>query len=121
MEIGKKSWVIPDAYIPKESSGDLESHEAICILNRNKQAAHLSIWLFFENREPIENIQCVVQGKRTKHLKTDSLHKEGESVPKGVPYAIEVNSDLPIVIQYSRLDATQSENALMTTIAYTQD
>ncbi|MFC7322405.1 sensory rhodopsin transducer [Halobacillus campisalis] len=121
MEIGRKAWIIPDAYTPPESSGKLESHEAICILNRNDQAAHLSIHLYFEDREPIEHIEYVIQGKRTKHLKTDSLHKDGESVPKGIPYAIEVNSDLPIVVQYSRLDATQSENALMTTLGFAQD
>lgn len=121
MEIGKKSWIIPDAYIPPESSGSLISHEAICILNRNQHEAQLTIHLYFEDRDPIEQIPYVIQGKRTKHLKTDSLQKDGESVPKGVPYAIEVNSDLPIVIQYSRLDATQPENALMTTVAYSGD
>lgn len=121
MPIGKKSWIIPDAYIPPKSSGSLESHEAICVLNRNQETVHLDIHLYFEDREPIKNIKYEIHGNRTKHLKTDSLHIDGESVPKGVPYAIEVTSDLPIVVQYSRLDTTQSENALMTTLAYAAD
>jgi hypothetical protein len=43
----------------------------------------------------------------------------GEEVPCGVPYAALVESSRPIVVQYSRLDATQDNNAMMTTIAWT--
>lgn len=121
MEIGNKVWLIPDAYIPPKSSGSLQSHEAVCVLNRHEQEAKLRINLYFEDRDPIESIQCLVPGKRTKHIRTDSLQKSGESIPKGVPYALEVISDISIVVQYSRLDATQPENALMTTVAYASE
>jgi len=35
-----------------------------------------------------------------------------------VPYALLIESDTPVVAQYSRLDTTQKELALMTTMAY---
>jgi hypothetical protein len=44
--------------------------------------------------------------------------KEGAPIPIGVPYAIELLSDIPIIVQYSRLDSTQAENTLMSTMAY---
>lgn len=121
MSEGKRTWVIADAYIPPKSSGSLKSHESICVLNRNQTDAKLVITVYFEDRNPIEGIQQLVPAKRTRHIRTDSLQLSGESIPVDVPYAIEVNSDIPIVVQYSRLDATQSENALMTTVAYASE
>jgi len=35
-----------------------------------------------------------------------------------VPYAMMVESDTEIVVQYSRMDTSQAEMALMSTIAY---
>ena len=44
--------------------------------------------------------------------------KEGNGVPIDVPYAMMVESDVEIIVQYSRMDTTQAEMALMTTMAY---
>ncbi|MFC4306521.1 sensory rhodopsin transducer [Cohnella boryungensis] len=115
---GEKLWYIPDGYIPENSSGQLTSHESICVLNTASEDALLKITIFFEDREPLEDIMVVVGARRTKHIRTSSLHKEGAPIPVGVPYAIEVESDIPIIVQYSRLDSTQAENALMSVIAY---
>ncbi|MBP1989717.1 sensory rhodopsin transducer [Paenibacillus eucommiae] len=115
---GEKLWIIPDGYIPEFSSGSLTSHESICVLNTSSEDASLSITIFFEDRDPLEDITEVVQGRRTKHIRTALLDKEGASIPVGVPYAIQVKSNIPIIVQYSRLDATQAENALMSIMAY---
>lgn len=115
---GHCSWFIPDAYIPTVSSGQLISHEAICVLNTGTEDARILVTVFFEDREPIERIEVLLPGRRTGHFRTDSLSKDGQFIPKGVPYAIEVESSVPVIVQYSRLDATQAENSLMTTMAY---
>ncbi|WP_282937274.1 sensory rhodopsin transducer [Paenibacillus sp. RC67] len=115
---GEKVWIIPDGYIPELSSGALTSHESICVLNTASEDAELTITIFFEDRDPIENIAEVVPARRTKHIRTSSLNNDGTYIPVGVPYAIEVKSSIPIIVQYSRLDATQAENALMSVIAY---
>ena len=41
-----------------------------------------------------------------------------EEVPRGTDYASVIQSDVPIVVQHSRLDSRQPANALLTTIAY---
>jgi hypothetical protein len=115
---GDTHWVIPDGYIPPTSSGELTSHESICVLNCNEEDAHLDITIYFEDRPPMQNIPCTVNGMRTNHIRTSSLEKNGERIPQGVPYAIEVVSDISIIVQYSRLDSTQSELGLMSTLAY---
>ncbi len=115
---GEKLWYIPDGYIPEISSGQLTSHESICVLNTSSEDALIKITIFFEDRDPMEDIMVVVSARRTKHIRTSSLHLEGMPIPVGVPYAIEVHSDIPIIVQYSRLDSTQAENALMSVMAF---
>ncbi|KIL41623.1 hypothetical protein SD70_05705 [Gordoniibacillus kamchatkensis] len=115
---GAKTWFIPDGYIPEKSSGELTSHESVCVLNTSGAAARLRFTIYFEDRDPLAGIEVAVPGRRTMHIRTSSLGRDGMSIPVGVPYAIEVESDIPVIVQYSRLDATQSENALMSVMAY---
>lgn len=116
---GKKHWFIPDGFIPPISNGSQESHESICVLNCNTEAAKIEVIVYFEDRDPLEELFYTVEGRRTKHIRTSWLNNDdGEQIPKGVPYAMEVISDQPIIVQYSRLDSTQNELALMTTMGY---
>lgn len=43
---------------------------------------------------------------------------KGEGVPPGVAFAMMVESDTEVIVQYSRMDTTQAERALMTTMTY---
>ncbi|WP_340015593.1 sensory rhodopsin transducer [Paenibacillus sp. FSL K6-1318] len=115
---GHTYWVIPDGYIPPESSGTLESHESICVLNTGATDAELHMTIYFEDRDPLEDIIAEVPARRTKHIRTASLRSGEQSIPAGVPYAITVSSNIPVIIQYSRLDTTQPELALMSVMAY---
>ena len=59
------------------------------------------------------------EDRRTNHIRLDRMvNDEGKRIPRNKPYAILVQSDRPIVVQCSRLDVSQPEYALMTTIAY---
>lgn len=116
--LGSKIWLIPDGFIPEKSSGILKSHEAICLLNCNSKNAKVNFTVYFEDKDPIENIEITLDANRTKHVKTDSLILNGVTIPVGIPYAIKVSSNVPIIVQYSRMDSTQPANALMTTMAF---
>ncbi|WP_408096609.1 sensory rhodopsin transducer [Peredibacter sp. HCB2-198] len=119
MEIGKNNWAIAEGYIPKESHGkfpELESHETVCMLNAGDSPANVEIMIYFSDREPLGPFHEVVEARRTKHLRFNSLE-----IPKGKDFASTIKSDVPIVVQHTRLDSRQAENALMTTIAYAQN
>ncbi|ANE45329.1 hypothetical protein SY83_02145 [Paenibacillus swuensis] len=111
-------WYIPDGYIPEDSAGKLVSHESVCVLNSGSMDATVEFTIFFEDRDPIEGINVGVPGRRTRHIRTSMLTNGSATIPVGVPYAIQVTSDLPVIVQYSRLDSTQAENALMSTMAF---
>lgn len=117
---GAQVWLVPDCYYPSISSpGHYVSHEAICVLNTGKEDAHISLTLYFEDKEPIRSFKTVCKGERTHHVRLDQIRDEkGQPIPQDVPYAIMAESDVPIVVQYSRLDTTQAEMSLMTTMAH---
>lgn len=121
-EIGKTLWAIPEGYIPSQGiSGDpaLVSHEAACILNAGDRDAHLTLTLFFTDRGPAGPYRLTVPGRRTLHLRFNDL-SDPEGVPRDTPYASVFQSDVPVVIQHTRLDSRKAQLALLSTLAFGQ-
>ena len=118
MSEGSKVWFIADGYYPTVSNGLYPSHEAICVLNSGTKDADIDITLYFEDCDKMEGFKAACKAERTNHIRMDKLISiSGQGVPKGVPYAMMVRSDVPIIVQYSRMDTSQAEMALMTTMA----
>ena len=122
MPIGKTHWAIAEGYIPPYSSSEtreLTSHETACILNANDQDAHVTLTLYFADREPVGPYKITVKARRTLHLRFNDL-TEPAPVPKNTDFSSVFEADVPIVIHHSRLDSRSAETALMTTAAYSQ-
>ena len=118
--IGRHRWAIAEGYIPGRSHGpepQFTSHETACILNASDEDAHIEITIYFSNREPAGPYRVTVPARRTHHLRFNSL-SDPEPVPRETDYSSVFVSDVPIVLQHTRLDSRQAENALLTTIAY---
>lgn len=122
-EIGRRVWAIAEGYIPGLSHGpepQMTSHETACILNAGDRDAHLEITLYFTDRDPVGPYRETVPAGRTRHIRFNDLSSP-QPVPRDTEYASVIRSDRPVVVQHSRLDSRQAENALMTTIAFGQD
>ena len=120
--IGSRRWAIAEGYIPSESHGPapaMTSHETACLLNAGDRDAHVTLQVFFRDREPAGPYQVVVPARRTLHLRFNDL-ADPEPIPRDTDYASVLESDVPIVVQHTRLDSRQAENALMTTIAFAE-
>ena len=118
--IGRKRWAIAEGYIPSWSRGpepQLTSHETVCDLNISDQAAHVEITIFYADREPVGPYRLIAGARRTKHQRFNDL-RDPEPIPVDTDYACVIESDVPIVVQHTRLDSRQAENALMTTVAF---
>jgi hypothetical protein len=87
------------------------------LLNTSDEEAHVEITVFFSDREPAGPYRVTVPARRTKHVRFNDL-KDPEPVPADTDYASVIESDVPIVVQHSRLDSRQAENALLSSIAY---
>jgi hypothetical protein len=118
--IGRKRWAIAEGYIPSQSSFSdhtLISHETACILNPGDQEAHIKITIFFTDREPIGPYVVTVAPRRTLHLRFNDLEAPAV-VPRDTDYSSVFESDVPIIVQHTRLDSRHAEVALLSTTAY---
>lgn len=117
---GHTRWAIAEGYIPASSTApepQMLSHETACLLNSGDVEAHVTITLYFSDRDPVGPYRITVLARRTKHVRFNDLDRP-EPVPVGSDYASLAESDQPIVVRHSRLDSHQAQNALMTTLAH---
>jgi hypothetical protein len=121
--IGRKRWAIAEGYIPGWSNGpepEFVSHETVSMLNASDGEAHVEITVYFSDREPAGSYRLTIPARRTRHVRFNEL-EDPEAIPKDTDYASVIESDVPIVVQHTRLDSRQAENALLSTIAYASD
>ena len=118
--IGRRRWAIAEGYIPSESAFTdraLISHETACILNAGDRDARIEITILFADREPVGPYRVTVAARRTLHLRFNDL-KDPQPVPRDTDYASIFESDVPIIVQHTRLDSRRAELALLSTMAY---
>jgi hypothetical protein len=120
--IGRTLWAIPEGYIPGTSHGPepaMTSHETVCILNAGDAPAHVTITIYFSDREPNGPYRVTVPPRRTRHVRFNDLDQPA-AIPRDTDYSSVIESDEPIVVQHSRLDSRQAENALLSTMAWAE-
>lgn len=118
-EFGKKVWFFPDGDRPPFGESPLKGHESIVILNPNKSGANVKLTLYFEDRDPVREITVFVGAERVKCVQTHNREIFGEHVlPVTTQYAIRVESDTPVIVQYGRLDSRQDNLAYYTTMGF---
>jgi hypothetical protein len=118
--VGHRIWAIPEGYIPSGSMSQkhaLVSHETACMLNTSDEEAHIKITLFFTDRAPLGPYSVTVPRQRTLHLRFNDL-MEPEPVPRDTDYSSIFESDVPIVVQHTRLDSRDPRIALLSTMAF---
>ena len=119
--LGKKNWIIPDCELPREGEGVAKGHESVIIVNDSDVDAEISVSIFFTDKDPYTDIKWQGGAKRVKCFRMNNLeHMCGFKVPFETQYAMKISSNTPIVLQYGRLDNTQSNMAFYTTLGYTE-
>ncbi|GAB6057407.1 sensory rhodopsin transducer [Desulfonatronum parangueonense] len=121
-EIGKKIWVIAEGFIPADDETKDDkfiSHETACILNPNKEEAEIEITVYFTDKDPIGPYKIRLAGERTNHLRFNDL-TEPARIPRDTDFSSIIRSNLPIVVQHTRLDSRRPDIALLSTLAFGQ-
>lgn len=111
-------WYIPDCYYPGGGGGIYVSHEAVCFLNEGDQDAEAELTLYFEDRDKMSGFKVAIPAERTIHCRMDRItDRQGHSIPRDTPYALVIESENRLQIQYTRVDTTQPNLAVMTVMA----
>lgn len=117
--IGKKTWIIPDCELPQPGEGVLKGHESVIIVNDNDKDANICVTLYFTDKPCYNKIKWVVKAKSVRCFRMNNADDmSGYVVPFDTQYAMKIESDKKIVLQYGRLDNRQTNLAYYTTLGY---
>ncbi len=121
---GAKNWYVVDGYLPYKGKVDddiFEGHEAIMILNCHDEDAEIFMDIYYEDRDPDENIKIASPAKRVKCIRMD--HPEeigGIRLDRQRQYSLRFRSNIEVVIQYGRMDLAQSNLAYIGMMGYSE-
>jgi hypothetical protein len=118
--LGCRIWAICDGHIPLVSHGKeptFTSHDKLCILNTSSQNARLELTIYYQDADPDGPYALQVASQRVRHVRINDLI-DPRAVPLDVSYGLVITSDVDVIVQFSRRDTGQGENAIMTTLAH---
>ena len=118
--LGCRVWAIGDGHIPLVSHGKeptFTSQDKLCILNTSGEEARLELTVYYEEAEPDGPYALQVAPRRVRHIRINDLI-DPRAIPLDVPYGLVITSNVNVIVQFSRRDTSQGENAIMTTFAY---
>lgn len=122
MAIGKKNWLIPDCELPEAGEGVLKGHESLIVVNDEDLPAKIKVTLYFTDKMCYDSIEWEVGAKRVRCFRMNNPEDMcGYLVPFETQYAMKLESDRRIVVQYGRLDNRQTNLAYYTTLGYSED
>jgi hypothetical protein len=112
--IGYRRWAIAEGRL------DDVANESACILNASDDDANVALTVYYTDREPAGPYRVYVPARRTLHVRFEEL-LDPEPIPHGIDYASVIESDVPVVVQYSRIDGPDHDSPFASTIAYAGD
>ena len=120
---GRKIWAIAGGNIPFGSTGeepDLTSRDELSILNASKRDAEVTITIYYSDRDPVAPYKVTVGAQRVRVIRFNDLI-DPQPLPLAVPYAALIESTRRVIVQFTRHDTRQAENALISMMAFPVD
>ncbi len=119
--LGKKLWIIPDCELPEEGEGIMKGHESVIVVNDNDFDVTIKLTLYYVDKDCDESITWNVGAKRVRCFRMNNVNDMcGVVVPFETQYAMKLESNGNIVVQYGRLDNRQVNLAYYTTLGYAE-
>jgi len=120
---GAKKWFFPDGYLPEPDESPIApSHETISIMNPSEEKANVEITVYFEDREPIKDVELEIEGERDIHVRLDLFEQYGGvELPRETPYGLRIVSDVKVICQLSRMDTRNDNLSLFATTGYWEE
>lgn len=120
---GKKAWCFPGGFIPTSSSEkepEMLSRDEIAILNTTKKEATVNITIYYTDRDPVPGYTIKVAAERVRQFRLNDLI-DPHAIPLGIPYAAVFESNVPVVIQWSKQMTAEGKLGIMGSMAYPVD
>lgn len=121
--MGHKIWAVPGGHIPLYSTGrepDNTSRDELSLLNTGDEDANLEITIYYTDRDPVGPYPLTVPSQRVRYVRFNDLINP-EAIILDTYYSAIIRSDIPVLVQFSRLDSGQPNKAILSTMAYPVD
>jgi hypothetical protein len=118
-KLGSRHWAISCGHLPLHSTGEEPDHtsrDELCILNANDQPAQLQLMIYYVDRDPVGPYAVSVHAARVKHVRFNDLI-DPQAIELDTPFACIVEADVPVVVQFMRVDTSRAANAIACTSA----
>jgi len=118
--LGKHRWAISAGCVPSRSNGAepaFTSRDQFSVLNTGPTLANLRIRVLYERHSPVGFFRLTIAARRVRTFRVNDLIFP-EAVRLDEPYGLLMESDCPVVVQFTRQDTRQSANAGMMAMAY---
>ena len=110
-QIGARTtWTFAAGFMPDGSTGhepEYTSRDELTLLNTTDDDATVDVSVYHADKEPVGPYRCHVPARRVNAVRVNDLI-DPQAVPLGVPYAMVLVSDVPIVAQLTHLDTRQA-------------
>lgn len=106
--LGKKMWAFAAGRIPLLSNGKepaFTSHDKISILNTSGARAEIRITIFYEDDVPVKDHIISIAPRRVRKVRFNDLI-DPLPVPLDKAFGFTVESTIPVVVQFSRMDTS---------------
>ena len=118
--IGHKVWAIPGGHIPLRSTGrepENTSRDELWVLNAGRREARLQLTVYYTDSKPVGPYKLKVAAQRVRRVRFNDLI-DPSALPLDVDYAVVIQANVPIVVQFTRCDTSHSPLAIASTLAF---
>lgn len=118
--LGKRRWAISAGCVPSRSNGAepaFTSRDQVSVLNPGPTMANLRIRVLYERHSPVGAYRLTIAARRVRTFRVNDLIFP-EAVRLDEPYGLLMESDCPVVVQFTRQDTRQAANASMMAMAF---
>ncbi|GAB3811791.1 sensory rhodopsin transducer [Tessaracoccus terricola] len=108
--LGHTTWAFAAGEMPDGSTGhepEFTSRDELYLLNTGDDDTCCELTVFHTDADPVGPYEVVVPGRRVRLVRINNLI-DPQAVPLGVPYALTVTSDHPVVAQLRHVDTRQA-------------
>jgi hypothetical protein len=110
---GKKIWAFAAGHIPLETTGvepEFTSHDKIAVLNTSAWDAEIQLQIFYDDSDPVKDHSISVKANRIRKIRINDLI-DPLPVPLDKPYAFVLRSNVPVIVQFSRMNTAHKNLA----------